>query len=269
MAQAGEEIIDSVRFSFEPVADAETSDPPTIGLPDARILIAGDIIFNRVHAFIAEQRFDGWTAAITALEQRPYDIVLPSHDRPGDRRLYAATRDYLAAARTALAEASGPEDLDHRLDAAFPDYDGTVFHPVQNENIACTWWCCAACCDGGAVSTTREPRREVRDRGRHAPGTHRRVCRRPAARRRLGPHSLARGLTGHAAREREVLGMTGEGLDPRAIADQLVVSRHTARGHVNNIMTKLGAHSQLQAVVIAARSGLLPANMPPPLNPAR
>jgi DNA-binding NarL/FixJ family response regulator len=71
------------------------------------------------------------------------------------------------------------------------------------------------------------------------------------------------------AREREILGMMGEGLDPRAIADQLVVSRHTARGHIKNIMTKLGAHSQLQAVVIAARSGLVSANMPPPLSHAR
>ncbi len=60
------------------------------------------------------------------------------------------------------------------------------------------------------------------------------------------------------ARERQVLDMMGEGLDPRAIAGQLVVSVHTARGHVKNIMMKLGAHSQLEAVVMASRAGLLP-----------
>ena len=59
------------------------------------------------------------------------------------------------------------------------------------------------------------------------------------------------------AREREVLALMGEGLDPRAIAKQLVVSLHTARGHVKSIMTKLGAHSQLEAVVRATRAGLL------------
>jgi DNA-binding CsgD family transcriptional regulator len=37
-----------------------------------------------------------------------------------------------------------------------------------------------------------------------------------------------------------------------------VVSRHTARGHVKNILMKLGAHSQLEAVVIATRAGYLP-----------
>ena len=60
------------------------------------------------------------------------------------------------------------------------------------------------------------------------------------------------------ARERQVLALMGEGLDPRAIAHRLVVSRHTARGHVKNILVKLGAHTQLEAVVIATREGYLP-----------
>ncbi|MEU6119929.1 response regulator transcription factor [Streptomyces sp. NPDC047117] len=62
-------------------------------------------------------------------------------------------------------------------------------------------------------------------------------------------------LTG---REREVLHLMGEGLAPRAIAERLVISRHTARGHVKNLLMKLGAHSQLEAVVAATRAGLLP-----------
>jgi DNA-binding NarL/FixJ family response regulator len=63
-----------------------------------------------------------------------------------------------------------------------------------------------------------------------------------------------RGLT---AREFEVLGLMGQGLDPAAIAERLIVSVHTARGHVKNVMMKLGAHTQLEAVVIATRLGLL------------
>ncbi len=60
------------------------------------------------------------------------------------------------------------------------------------------------------------------------------------------------------AREQEVLALMGEGLDPTAIAERLVLSVYTARGHVKNIMMKLGAHTQLEAVVLARRSGLLP-----------
>ncbi|MHB1875701.1 MAG: response regulator [Streptosporangiaceae bacterium] len=64
-------------------------------------------------------------------------------------------------------------------------------------------------------------------------------------------------LTG---REREVLALMGEGMDPRAISESLVVSLHTARGYVKNILMKLGAHSQLEAVVLATRGGVLPAD---------
>ena len=60
------------------------------------------------------------------------------------------------------------------------------------------------------------------------------------------------------AREQEVLALMGEGLDPSAIAERLVLSVYTARGHVKNVMMKLGAHTQLEAVVLATKSGLLP-----------
>ena len=59
-------------------------------------------------------------------------------------------------------------------------------------------------------------------------------------------------------RELEVLALLAEGCSPPAIAVRLVVSIYTARGHVKNVLRKLGAHSQLEAVAIAFRMGLLP-----------
>ena len=59
-------------------------------------------------------------------------------------------------------------------------------------------------------------------------------------------------------RELEVLVLMREGLDPQTIASRLGISVHTCRGHVKSVLLKLGAHSQLEAVVIAAREGLLP-----------
>lgn len=128
----GEEVIDRVRFSFERTAGGDTTDQLVIGLPDDEILIAQDVLYNRVHAFIAERTFDAWNAAIDALEARPYNTILPGHGVPGDRALNAATREYLTAARKAFDEASGPNDLSRRLEAAFPDYGGTSLHPLRN-----------------------------------------------------------------------------------------------------------------------------------------
>jgi DNA-binding NarL/FixJ family response regulator len=59
-------------------------------------------------------------------------------------------------------------------------------------------------------------------------------------------------------REHEVLSLLGRGLDPTSIARELGLSVHTARGHVKRILAKLGAHSQLEAVIIGVRLGLLP-----------
>lgn len=62
-------------------------------------------------------------------------------------------------------------------------------------------------------------------------------------------------LTG---RERQVLALMGEGLDPQAIAGRLGVSDHTSRSHVKHVIAKLRAHSRHEAVAIARRTGLLP-----------
>lgn len=58
-------------------------------------------------------------------------------------------------------------------------------------------------------------------------------------------------------REREVLGLVGEGLNNDEIAARLVVSKATARTHVSRIMIKLGARDRAQLVVIAYQSGLV------------
>jgi two-component system nitrate/nitrite response regulator NarL len=64
----------------------------------------------------------------------------------------------------------------------------------------------------------------------------------------------AGGLT---AREREVLSHLAEGLSNKAIAVRLGISEHTAKFHVNAILSKLGAESRAAAIVKAARLGLV------------
>jgi len=58
-------------------------------------------------------------------------------------------------------------------------------------------------------------------------------------------------------READVLGLMGGGHDPHAIARLLGISIHTCRGYQKSLMAKLGAHSQLEAVVIGTRLGLI------------
>src|SRR3954469_11011619 len=58
-------------------------------------------------------------------------------------------------------------------------------------------------------------------------------------------------------REQDVLRLMGRGMDVRAISRELGISPHTCRGYVKSILSKLDAHSQLEAVMAAIRMGLL------------
>jgi two-component system, NarL family, nitrate/nitrite response regulator NarL len=58
-------------------------------------------------------------------------------------------------------------------------------------------------------------------------------------------------------REAEVLSLMAEGLSNKLIADRLKISDHTAKFHVNAILNKLDAETRTEAVVSAARRGLL------------
>ena len=72
--------------------------------------------------------------------------------------------------------------------------------------------------------------------------------------------SLARPLS---QRELTVLIRMADGRDVASISRELIISTHTCRGHVKSVLSKLGAHSQLEAVIIAVRIGLIKINDKP------
>ena len=61
-------------------------------------------------------------------------------------------------------------------------------------------------------------------------------------------------LTG---RETDVLTLLASGKNATEIADELFLSLNTSRNHIAAILNKLGARSQLEAVVLAARAGIV------------
>ena len=75
-----------------------------------------------------------------------------------------------------------------------------------------------------------------------------------------GGPPLSRQLT---ERELEVLQLLGDGNDVATISRRLGISGNTCRGYVKGILAKLDAHSQLEAVVLAVRHGLVQIGEPP------
>ncbi|MFI0353914.1 response regulator [Actinomadura sp. 9N407] len=75
-----------------------------------------------------------------------------------------------------------------------------------------------------------------------------------ADRPRSQAQDYARFLT---PREREVLTRLARGESTQALAKAMGVTRSTARSHVQSVLSKLGVHSQREAVIEAARHGLV------------
>jgi DNA-binding NarL/FixJ family response regulator len=83
----------------------------------------------------------------------------------------------------------------------------------------------------------------------HLVATVRRFVARPASAGRRQRSSLT-------PREVEVLQMLARGLRTAEIAADLVITVKTVRTHIQNVLTKLGVHTQAQAVAWAYRHGL-------------
>jgi NarL family two-component system response regulator YdfI len=95
---------------------------------------------------------------------------------------------------------------------------------------------------------------------------------RAAARREsLLPPAVVEKLVAHLAeprpveagrlseREREVLALLAQGAPNKEIAVRLHIAERTVKAHVTGIFNKLGVNSRAEAVAVALRSGLLPA----------
>ena len=90
-----------------------------------------------------------------------------------------------------------------------------------------------------------------------SPGVTRRLIGEFASRSRDTSLPASRQLGLLTDREREIVGLVGEGLSNDEIAARLVLSPATAKTHVSRAMVKLHARDRAQLVVLAYESGLV------------
>ncbi|THA82016.1 response regulator transcription factor [Streptomyces sp. A0592] len=92
-----------------------------------------------------------------------------------------------------------------------------------------------------------------------APSVARRLIEEYTAATVRAPALPAERLEVLTARERETLLHLGRGLSNAEIAAALVVSEHTVKSHVGNVLAKLGLRDRIQAVICAYETGLIAA----------
>ncbi len=90
---------------------------------------------------------------------------------------------------------------------------------------------------------------------------HPRVAKRVLEEMHARDHNL-NPFTELTAREMEVLQLIANGLTNSKIAEQLVISLNTVKGHVSNILSKLHLADRTEAAVYAWREGIVHRNTP-------
>ncbi|WP_329154179.1 response regulator transcription factor [Streptomyces sp. NBC_01456] len=65
-------------------------------------------------------------------------------------------------------------------------------------------------------------------------------------------------LSGLSPREREILGLIGEGMTNRQIGKRLYLSEKTVKNHISRLLAKLGVERRIQAAVLATQAAAPP-----------
>lgn len=128
VATAGDTVVDGVRIRLLRIANAEDVAMLALDLPEQKILIAQDLVYNKVHLFVGQRSadgtlcFDGWVAALEDFKKRGYEIVIPGHGVPTDASVFDDNIKYLLRVKK-IVETSSGENFVQRTSDAFPDYE--------------------------------------------------------------------------------------------------------------------------------------------------
>jgi glyoxylase-like metal-dependent hydrolase (beta-lactamase superfamily II) len=123
------------------VNHGDTDASTFVHVPSLDLVVAGDIVYNDVHQYLAEstsvEAREAWKAAIRQIQALQPHVVISGHKRQGavDSALnLQATIDYLDIFGDLLSQAQNGNDLFNRIIAAYP-------HRV---NPFMAWWSASA-----------------------------------------------------------------------------------------------------------------------------
>jgi len=199
---------------------------------------------------VAAEAGDGEEAVAAVLAHRP-DVALLDVRMPRMDGIEAARR--LAGEPTRVVMLTTFDMDSYVYDALYAGASGFLLKDVRRDDLVHAVRVVAA---GESLLAPSVTRRLIADFTRRLP-RHGGV---PAAAAEPAPAAPPRGeqrLAVLTARERETLRHLALGMSNAEIAAALVVSEHTVKTHVSNVLTKLELRDRAQAVMFAYESGLV------------
>lgn len=104
------------------VGQSDMNDTTVLHIPDLKLVVAGDVVYNDVHPSLAtvntKQLQDAWIASIDKVAALNPETVIAGHKRDGASDgvdNLAATRDYIRDFGHCMAESKSPDELYHAM----------------------------------------------------------------------------------------------------------------------------------------------------------
>lgn len=133
--RTGTERIGGVALAYEKAEGGEAGVNLVIDLADQRVLLAQDMVYNRVHVFLQQKEMGPWLGHLRRYLEREYDFVLSGHGLPSNMQALADMVGYLETAQTALAESNDVETLKRHLVGKYPLYRGDYILDISGRYL--------------------------------------------------------------------------------------------------------------------------------------
>jgi len=109
------------------VGQSDTHDTTFLHVPDLKMVVAGDIVYNDVHPFLVEanthEKRQGWIASLRKIAELRPETVIAGHKRPGavdGSNNIDATIEYIETFEKLLETAGSADQLFNEMKARYP-----------------------------------------------------------------------------------------------------------------------------------------------------
>lgn len=203
---------------------------------DHKVVRQGVRAFLEAHTeFIVVGEAESGTAAIELAEEYIPDVVLMDLIMPEMDGVEATRQVKNISPRTKVVVLTSYHDDEHIFPAMEAGATSYILKDVDMEELA----------------------EAIRKAARGEVTLHPRIAARILQELNAGRGEEVNPFTELTKREMEVLKLIANGLSNSEIADQLVISEHTVKGHVSNIFSKLHLADRTQAAVFAWQKGIV------------
>jgi glyoxylase-like metal-dependent hydrolase (beta-lactamase superfamily II) len=109
------------------VGQSDMNDTTVLHIPDLKLVVAGDVVYNDVHPSLAavntKQLQDAWIASIDKVAALSPETIIAGHERNGASDgvdSLAATRDYIRDFSYCMAKSKSADELYHVMVEKYP-----------------------------------------------------------------------------------------------------------------------------------------------------